>query len=85
MGDLRRLARKDADRTVQRLLAITNVMDGMSRAEAVQATGIRRQAVKVNSRWRDLMTVKQVKLVARPPQSNNQGRRVKSTAIASQT
>ena len=46
-ADLRRLAKGERrPRTGQRLLAIANAMDGMSRAEAVRAAGIERQALR---------------------------------------
>lgn len=45
-SELRRLAKRATGRrTVQRLLAIANAMDGMSRAEAARAAGIERQSL----------------------------------------
>ena len=45
-ADLRRLAKGERrPRTGQRLLAIANAMDGMSRAEAARAAGIERQSL----------------------------------------
>ena len=45
--ELRRLAKKEPRRrTAQRMLAIANALDGMSRAEAARAAGIERQALR---------------------------------------
>lgn len=45
-GELRRLAKKEPRRrTTQRLLAIANALEGMSRAEAARAAGIERQSL----------------------------------------
>jgi transposase len=44
---LRRLAKKEPRRrTAQRMLAIANALEGMSRAEAARAAGIERQALR---------------------------------------
>lgn len=46
-SDLRRLARKEANRRVMmRMLAIANALDGMSRAEAARVVGMDRQALR---------------------------------------
>ena len=46
-ADLRRLARREPRRrTMQRLLALANALDGMSRADAARAAGIERQALR---------------------------------------
>ncbi len=45
--ELRRLAKKEPRRrTAQRMLALANALDGMSRAEAARAAGIERQALR---------------------------------------
>jgi transposase len=45
--ELRRLAKKEPRRrTAQRMLAIANALDGMSRADAARAAGIERQALR---------------------------------------
>ena len=45
--ELRRLARKEPRRrTAQRLLALANAMEGMSRAEAARCAGIERQSLR---------------------------------------
>ena len=45
--ELRRLAKKEPlRRTAQRMLAIANALEGMSRAEAARAAGIERQALR---------------------------------------
>jgi transposase len=45
-AELRRLAKKELPRrTAQRMLALANAMDGMSRAEAARAAGIERQSL----------------------------------------
>lgn len=45
--DLRRLARREPRRrTMQRLLALANALDGLSRADAARAAGIERQALR---------------------------------------
>ena len=45
--ELRRLAKRDSRRrTAQRMLAIANALDGMSRAEAARSAGIERQSVR---------------------------------------
>src|SRR4051794_14302078 len=45
--ELRRLAKKEPRRrTAQRMLAIENALEGMSRAEAARAAGIERQALR---------------------------------------
>ena len=45
--ELRRLAKKEPRRrTAQRMLAIANALDGMSRAEAARAAGIERQSLR---------------------------------------
>ncbi|WP_018261126.1 helix-turn-helix domain-containing protein [Methylobacterium sp. WSM2598] len=44
---LRRLARREPRRrTMQRLLAVANALEGMSRAEAARAAGMERQALR---------------------------------------
>jgi hypothetical protein len=44
-AELRRLAKKELRRrTAQRMLAIANAMEGMSRADAARAAGIERQS-----------------------------------------
>ena len=46
-ADLCRLARREPRRrTMQRLLALANALDGMSRADAARAAGIERQALR---------------------------------------
>ena len=46
-AQLRRLAKKEPRRrTAQRMLAITNALDGMSRADAARAAGIERQSLR---------------------------------------
>ena len=45
-SELRQHARKERGRTVQRLLAIANALDGMTRAEAARAAGIERQSLR---------------------------------------
>lgn len=46
-GELRRLAKKEPRRrTAQRLLAIANALEGMSRAQAARAAGMERQALR---------------------------------------
>lgn len=46
-SDLRRLARKEANRRVMmRMLTIANALDGMSRAEAARVVGMDRQALR---------------------------------------
>jgi transposase len=46
-GELRRLAKKEPGRrTAQRMLAIANALDGMSRADAARAAGIERQSLR---------------------------------------
>jgi transposase len=45
-SELRQHARKARGRTVQRLLAIANALEGMSRAEAARAAGIERQSLR---------------------------------------
>ena len=46
-GELRRLAKKEPGRrTAQRMLAIANTLDGMSRADAARAAGIERQSLR---------------------------------------
>ncbi len=45
-AELRRLAKKEPRRrTAQRMLAIANAMEGMSRADAARAAGIERQSL----------------------------------------
>jgi transposase len=45
--ELRRLAKKEARRrTAQRLLALANAMEGLSRAEAARCAGIERQSLR---------------------------------------
>ena len=45
--ELRRLAKKEPRRrTAQRMLAIANALDGMSRAEAARSAGTERQALR---------------------------------------
>src|SRR5215211_4200605 len=45
--ELRRLAKKEPRRrTAQRMLALANALDGMSRAEAARAAGIERQSLR---------------------------------------
>src|SRR5829696_4161497 len=45
--ELRRRAKKEPRRrTAQRMLALANALDGMSRAEAARAAGIERQALR---------------------------------------
>lgn len=45
--ELRRLAKKEPRRrTAQRMLALANALDGMSRADAARAAGIERQALR---------------------------------------
>ena len=45
-ADLRRLAKRERGRrTAQRMLAIANAMEGMSRTEAARAAGIERQSL----------------------------------------
>ena len=45
--ELRRLAKKEPRRrTAQRMLAIANTLEGMSRAQAAQAAGIERQSLR---------------------------------------
>ena len=45
--ELRWLAKKEPRRrTAQRMLAIANALDGMSRADAARAAGIERQALR---------------------------------------
>jgi transposase len=45
--ELRRLAKKEPRRrTAQRMLALANAMEGMSRADAARAAGIERQALR---------------------------------------
>jgi transposase len=45
--ELRRLAKKEpCRRTAQRMLALANALDGMSRAEAARAAGIERQLLR---------------------------------------
>ena len=45
--ELRRLAKKEPRRrTAQRMLAIANALDGMSRAEAARAAGIKSPALR---------------------------------------
>ena len=45
--ELRRLAKKEPRRrTAQRMLAIANALEGMSRADAARAAGIERQALR---------------------------------------
>lgn len=45
--ELRRLAKKEPRRrTAQRMLAIANALEGLSRAEAARAAGIERQALR---------------------------------------
>jgi hypothetical protein len=47
VSDLRRLARREPDRRAAlRLLAIANVRDGLSRAEAARLAGMERQALR---------------------------------------
>jgi transposase len=44
---LRRLAKKEPRRrTVQRMLALANAMDGMSRGQAARAAGVERQSLR---------------------------------------
>src|SRR5215210_313658 len=46
-SELRGLAKKDPRRrTAQRMLAIANALEGMSRAEAARAAGIERQSLR---------------------------------------
>jgi transposase len=46
-GELRRLARFEADRAAaSRMYAIANALDGMSRAEAARLAGLERQALR---------------------------------------
>jgi transposase len=46
-AELRRLAKKEPRRrTMQRMLALANAMDGMSRTEAARAAGIERQSLR---------------------------------------
>ena len=46
-AELRRLAKKEPRRrTAQRLLAIANALEGMTRADAARAAGIERQALR---------------------------------------
>lgn len=46
-SELRRLAEKEPRRrTAQRMLAIANALDGMSRAEAARGAGIERQSLR---------------------------------------
>ncbi len=46
-AQLRRLAKKEPRRrTAQRMLALANAMEGMSRADAARAAGIERQALR---------------------------------------
>ena len=46
-GDLRRLAKREPRRrTAQRMLAIANAIEGMSRADAARTAGIERQALR---------------------------------------
>src|SRR5918994_7485160 len=46
-GELRRLARRETDgRVTARLLAIANVLDGMSRTAAAEAAGMDRQTLR---------------------------------------
>ena len=46
-AELRRLAKKEPRRrTAQRMLAIANALEGMSRADAARAAGIERQSLR---------------------------------------
>jgi transposase len=46
-AELRRRAKKEPRRrTAQRMLALANALDGMSRADAARAAGIERQALR---------------------------------------
>ena len=46
-SELRRLAKKERRRrTVQRMLAIANALEGLSRADAARAAGIERQSLR---------------------------------------
>ena len=46
-AELRRLAKKEPRRrTAQRMLAIANALEGMSRAQAARAAGIERQSLR---------------------------------------
>ncbi len=46
-AELRRLAKKEPRRrTAQRMLALANALDGMSRADAARAAGIERQSLR---------------------------------------